>query len=96
MTDLNRNPSAKDYYTGFLAGGEGPILGQEVKSEAEMKGVHGGEVGKNIKTVGGVNQDVHDGKEQTSTLNLHGKDYAGPQNWEPTNLGDRSPDKIGK
>jgi hypothetical protein len=53
----------------------------KTKMEPEVKGVHGGE-GKDIQS-----------KSDASCFDLHGKGYVGPENWTPTNKGEKTPGK---
>jgi hypothetical protein len=78
------------HYEGTFAGGQGPILGMHSSSEPETKG--GGE-GKHIAF---VNEGGHDSKPTGSDANfdLHGKGYAGPENWIPEDQGVKNPDDI--
>jgi len=86
------DPILKKNYTGTFAGGQGPILGQTSSKEPEFSGVYGGEM-KNIKTVDEGGHDMKPSGED-SHFDLHGKSYAGPDNWQPDNKGVVNPDDI--
>lgn len=88
------DPIKSKYYQGSLAGGQGPILGQTVTGEAEFKGVHGGECqsdAENKSSDGGTDVPPHGEDKQ---FDLHGKSYAGPENWTPENHGVVNPNDI--
>lgn len=91
---MARDPIKSKYYTGSLAGGQGPVLGQTVSGETEFKGVHGGE------DKGAYKQYSSDGGNDTKPsgedkqFDLHGKTYAGPENWQPENQGVVNPDDV--
>lgn len=85
-------------YDGTFKGGEGPILGQKVSSEAENGGLlSGGEGGgKNLKTVSGPAPERPSGGD--GLFDLHSKSYAGPGNlaFKPDNKGTVNPFDLEK
>jgi hypothetical protein len=91
---MTTDPIKSKYYTGTFANGQGPILGQTVSGEAEFKGVHGAE-GKSdtnkVSSDGGTDVKPHGEDKQ---FDLHGKTYAGPENWQPENHGVANPDDV--
>ncbi len=86
------DPILKKNYSGTFANGQGPILGMDSSSEPEVKGIHGGE-GKHMSS---VDEGGHDSKPtgESENFDLHGKGYAGPENWVPENKGTVNPDDV--
>lgn len=89
---MSTDPIKSKNYSGTFAGGQGPVLGQEVKSEGETSKVFGGEE-KTLKvsSEGGTDPGSQ-GKDEH--FDLHGKSYAGPENMRPENKGVVNPDDI--
>lgn len=86
------DPISKKNYTGTFANGQGPILGMSHSSEGETKETFGGE-GKHIKSMDEGGHDVKPSGE-SGNFDLHGKGYAGPENWQPENKGIVNPDDV--
>lgn len=89
-------PVKRDYEKGKNY--EGPVFGGEKKDTIDSKepyeqmGVHRSAPNPKLRTEGGFTSG-RDGKEEAG-FSLDAKGYAGPQNWKPTNLGDRDPDQL--
>ena len=92
MVDLMRRPSLAKNYSGTFSGGQGPVLGMEKSGESEPHGPYGGE-GKRITKVTSPDHDSADGREEKG-FELDAKDYAGPDNWKPVDIGTRNPDDV--
>ena len=86
------DPILSKNYTGTFANGQGPINGMHSSSEPETKGVLGGEHTK----VHSVDEGGHDSRPSGNdpSFDLHGKNYAGPENMVPDNKGTVNPDDI--
>lgn len=86
------DPILKKNYEGTFAGGQGPIKGLHSSFESEEKGVYGGEM-KHLKV---MDEGGHDTKPtgESSNFDLHGKNYAGPENMVPENKGTVNPDDV--
>jgi len=67
---------------GTFSNGQGPVLGQEIKREAETSGVMNPATdGRHLKTVGGKSSDS--GRSEDKGFDIHGAGYKGPGNWQP-------------
>lgn len=78
------------FQEGTFANGEGPILGVQVKIEAENKGLlmQSGPQ-RYLKTQGGQGAgDGLDGRSEEKGFDIYGKTYRGPQNMAPKNMGE--------
>mgnify|MGYP003395051593 CR=1 FL=1 len=75
------NKFAGKYKEGTFSNGEGPVLGQEIKREAETSG----DLNKDnmsshtLKEVGGKSSDS--GRSEEKGFDIHGAGYKGPENW---------------
>lgn len=80
------------FYDGTFTGGEGPVAGQTNNMERENSGLlTGGEGGgKNLKTVSGPTTFAP-ATGDDGLFDLHGKSYAGPQNFQPEDHGVSNP-----
>jgi hypothetical protein len=91
-------PVKKDYNTGSEKHYEGPVHGGEGKHNLdkvapyEYTGVYKSGPNPKLHTETGYTA-TRDGREEKG-FDLHEKGYAGPQNWTPTNLGERHPDSL--
>ena len=87
----SQNHFAGKYKEGLFEGGQGPVLGQEVKRESENTGVlNPATDGRHLKTVGGKSESLLAGMPSDKNFDLHGKSYEGPENWKPKDMGEVS------
>lgn len=93
-----QNKFAGKYHEGTFANGQGPVKGQEVKRETENTGLlNPATSGRNLKTVGGKAEGgLLAGSPSDKNFDLHSKSYAGPENWQPKNMGEVSNQPSGK
>ncbi len=84
------------YHEGTFSNGEGPVMGQSVKTESETKGqIEPAASGRHLSTVGGKGELLA-GTPADKNFDLHGKSYAGPENWQPKSEGEQHPFEINK
>lgn len=91
---MANDPILKKNYSGTFTGGQGPVKGQTSSSEPEFHGTHGGE-GKKVHMAEEGGHDMKPSGEDKH-FDLHGKGYAGPENWQPENKGVVNPDDVHK
>lgn len=85
------DPIAGKLYEGPVHGGEGKEKLAD-KKPYEYMGVHKSAPNPKLASEKGYTSS-RDGKEEAG-FDLHAKGYAGPQNWQPKNLGTRDPDDL--
>ena len=92
---MSQNKFAGKYMDGTFAHGEGPVAGLDINNERENPGLlTGGEGGgKNLKTVDGPTT-FKPATGDDGLFSLRGKDYVGPENWQPTSDGVSNPFDI--
>ncbi len=86
------DPILSKNYSGTFAGGQGPIKGQTTSYEAEAKGILTGKYTEQHYSADGGSDPKPSGEDTRFSLN--GKSYAGPENWQPTDLGTHNPDDV--